>query len=258
MASPNKVLANNPFSRPSLCYPETLGSVEQSPYIIFSIRDSVAKGAKEKGTIALYMPPDLKVSYTTKYEEHDMPIDQFMSLVKYTNSDVDLEDKLKSFFGGVAVGVLDKVTGANAMAALERYQGRIINPHQAVLFKGVEPRQFSFSFSFFAKNMRESEIIKQIIHVFKYAQHPSMVEPGDSLSKRFFYYPENFLIGLFSPEDRYLWKMGLCALETVEVDYGGSAVPSFFARSGAPVHVTMALKFKELEIMTKERIKTGF
>lgn len=258
MASPSRVLANNPWSSPSLTYPENLGSVEQSPYIIFSIRDSVSRTARERGTIAMYMPPDLKVSYSTKYEELDISIDQFMSLIKYSRSDVDLEDKIKSFFRDGFVGMVDKATGANAMAALERFNGRIINPHQAILFKGVEPRVFSFTFNLFAKNVQESETIKQIIHVFKYAAHPDTMEPGDALSKRFFYYPENFLIGLFSPEDKYLWKIGLCALENIEVDYGGSSIPAFFSKTGAPVHITLALKFKELEILDKNRITQGY
>lgn len=265
MANPNKVLANNPFDAPTYTYPLDLGSVGQEPYIIFQIRDSVAKGAASKGTVALYMPPDLQVEYKAMYENFEMPIDQARAYTKMLATKGENNgwvDAAKGALGDAAragaAGVIDQMSSSNAQAYNERYNGRIVNPHMAVLFKGIEPRTFSFKFNMFAKNREESEQIRNIIHVFKYAMHPSTQEPGDSLSKRYFFYPENFVIGLFSPEDRYLFKISTCALESMNVDYAGSAVPSFFSETGAPVHISMSLAFKELEVMTKSRISTGF
>lgn len=259
MSNPSRVLPNNPFSSPTFSHPTSLGSVGTEPYVIFQIRDSVARGAKEKGTIALYMPSDLSVNYKSMYEESEMSIDQLAAYTKMaTGSDKSWTDIATSAVtGGVAAGI-DSMTSVNAVAFEERRRGRIINPHQAVLFKGVGLRTFEFKFDLFAKNPEETENIRNIIHVFKYAMMPDAQEEGDELSKRYFFYPENFVIGLFSPEDRYLFKISTCVLEDMTVDYAGSGTPSFFALNGAPVHIKLSLQFKELEAMTKNRISQGF
>lgn len=257
MANPKHALSNSPWEAPSYVYPLSLGSVEQEPYVIFQCRESVAQGARSKGTVAMYLPPDLKVDYSTKYEDLDMPIDQMLAGFKYLASGADMSKKMEGILRG-GTNAIDNITSANATAYNERAMGRLINPHMAVLFKGVEPRVFNFSFNMFAKNAEESEQIRHIIHFFKYAMHPEVKEPGDNLSKRFFFYPENFVIGLFSPEDLYLFKISTCALESMTVDYAGSAIPSFFMENGAPVHIKLDLKFRELEILTKERVGQGY
>lgn len=257
VANPKYALSGNPFDIPSYQYPLALGSVEQEPYIIFQCRESVAQGAKSKGTVAMYLPTELKVDYNTKYEDLDMPIDQMLAGFKYLASGADMMKKMEGILRGGINGT-DPITSANATAYNERAMGRLVNPHMAVLFKGVEPRIFNFTFQMLAKNAEESEQIRHIIHFFKYAMHPEVKEPGDNLSKRFFYYPENFVIGLFSPEDLYMFKISTCALESMSVDYAGSAIPSFFMENGAPVHIKLDLKFRELEILTKDRVLQGY
>lgn len=256
-------LTNNPFDIPTFQYPLDLGSVGQEPYMVFQVRDPVAHGAKAKGTVAMYMPPDVRVNYGIDYEMEQSVIDQTLAsadLIRaYFGSDDTLTQKvakgLNDFGVWAGAATTDAATSVNARAFLERTEGKIINPHMGVYFRGVQARSFDFSFQMFAKNAKESEQIQNIIHVFKYSMHPST---GPGVGKRFFLYPDNFLIGLFSPADDYLFKISVCVLENMEVDYAGSKTPAFFYDTGAPVHVSMNLKFREMEIMTKERIEQGY
>lgn len=248
---PQKILANNPYKAPTYFYPLDLGEPGQEPYMIIDIRDGVAFGAKSKGTIGLYMPPTLKVSYGANYETREMQLDKYLDFRKYGTA----EDLIL----GAVANVGNIFTSGSAEAKLEQLKGRIVNPHMATLFKGMEFREFTFSFQMMARSAAESDMIRNIIYAFKYAMHPSYNRQGAAKTgERFLYYPDNFIIGLFSPEDRYLFKISVSVLTNMTVDYAGSGVPSFFLNTGAPVDVRMDLTFRELEIMTKERIEKGY
>lgn len=263
MARPVTRLANNPFQHPTYMYPADLGTIGQEPYMIFQIRSSVAVAAPVIGTIATYMPASIKVNYKTIWDAKDDKVKQWTDLYNEVFDAVShghYDHLGHSLQHGAAnlVGSIFPRLSEDLEAALQRKTKIILNPHISMLFKGVEPRTFTFDFQMFAKNAKESENIRQIIHIFKYAMHPSTQEEAGADPKRYFFYPENFVIGLFSPEDKYLFKISVCVLENMEVDYAGSSIPSFFYENGAPVHIKMSLTFKENEIMTKARIAQGF
>ena len=79
-----------------------------------------------------------------------------------------------------------------------------------------------------------------------------------SESKLFFIYPSEFQITyrFGSSENGYFHKFAPCALESMEVNYGGEQFSSF--ADGYPTEVNMTLTFRELEIMTKKMIDKGY
>ena len=273
--SPSSVLKNNPYATPQYMFPLNLGSEGNEPYVIFDIRDSVAVNAASKGTIALYLPNDLQTTYSAAYEDGSMGI-LGMDLTRGASADV-----AKDIYHGDASGVIDKLkeqfsettskkiwdstksglgsaaqaTAINADARAQRVVGQIVNPHLAVLFKGVPFRTFSMAWDFVARNIQESNMIRDIIYNFKYRMHPAL--PAGDVYERFMLYPENFVIGFFSPTSEYLFKISPAALTSMTVNYNGSGVPAFFENTGAPVNIKLQLNFTETEIMTKERIITG-
>lgn len=106
-----------------------------------------------------------------------------------------------------------------------------------------------------ARNKGESDEINKIIKAFKAAMHPSTIDEVN----RFWNYPDNFDIYLFSPTREYLFNISTCVLEKMDVNYAQAGVPSFFKDTGAPVDISMSLQFKELELLTREKIqKDGF
>ena len=76
-------------------------------------------------------------------------------------------------------------------------------------------------------------------------------------------YPATFEIEYHyrGKENTYLNRVSECFLENVQVSYGGDRYKTFepHADDGAPpVETTMTLAFKEIEIITRERVFEGY
>lgn len=225
-------------------YPGDLFSPGAEPFVIFNIFDAVARGGARKDTIAMYMPPTLKVSYNAQYEEVSLDFEKFLAAAKSLLS----AEELEKLAGDALAGVIGGVLKSNIPDEVAIANGRSINPHMAVLFRGVGFRSFQLDFQMNARNAAESDAIQNIIYAFKYYMHPHI----SADAKRYFEWPEMFTIEFYSPKSEYLFKIFPSALTNMEVDYAGSGVPSFFASTGAPVDIRMSLQFKEMNILTKD------
>ena len=59
-----------------------------------------------------------------------------------------------------------------------------------------------------------------------------------------------------SAENTFYSKIATCVLTGCDVDYTPGGVKSF--ADGSPTQITMALAFKETELLTKEKINAGY
>lgn len=242
-------LDDNKFAKPTLSFPADLGSIQagEEPYIIFNIVTSV-KNPTLLASIALNMPSSVVATYDVQYKEMSLGWDKMIAWGE------EFLDKPWTTLKETGEELLATMAGQEAK--LEQYMGKVVNPHMANLFQGVGFRPFTFTFDLVAKNAAESKNIREIIKRFKFHMAPDLGKPTGG--NRFFNYPDNFLIGLFSPSQDYLFKISTCVLAGCEVDYGATSIPSFFLDTGAPVAIKLTLTFKELEIMTKARINQGY
>jgi hypothetical protein len=266
------------FNNTSLLkYPNDLGTKGQEAFMMFDIVEPVrlfgGGEAKVMESIALYMPPTLKVQYSADYDEVESSMKRFVAGVN-TAGDV-LADGYEAAINGdmanlgsrygssaaregikLGTGVMDALTGSDLSRQAQIQSGVITNPHMAVAFNGIPFREFQFSFQMMAKTSEESFAIREIIRRFKEAMHPDIGGGGlaAAIGGRFWYYPLNFRISLYTPVQGrlFMFKIKTCALTDVNVDYAGSGVPSFFRDTGAPVDVRLDLKFKELTVLTRK------
>jgi hypothetical protein len=143
--------------------------------------------------------------------------------------------------------------GADVASALSSSSGTSLNPFKETVFESVDFRSFAFKYKFFPKNKTESDAVFNIINTFKFHMHPEMSE-----SKLFFIYPSEFDISYYygNVENGYFHKFATCALESMDVNYGGEQFSSF--RDGSPTEINMSLTFRELEIITKKMITEGY
>lgn len=259
----------------SLYYPHDLFANQTAAYIYFMVRDSQGSTASmyKDGTtnttdaaklfkrLALYMPPSIKVNYGTKWEEVSLTVSRNMDMIGNFASGVassgagvigGIANTLKSqgaqnaILAGMAA---DKAMGTQAFQNEAEFRSKsILDPQAALLFKGVEFREFQFDFQLLARTKQESEDIRQIIKTFKWAMHPAKGS-GETWQ-----YPCFFEIYLLTPTRKYMFNIMNSALIRMDVDYGGSGIPSFFRENGAPVDIRMSLTFKELQVLTKEMI----
>jgi hypothetical protein len=62
-------------------------------------------------------------------------------------------------------------------------------------------------------------------------------------------------------ENQYLHKISTCVCTSLQVSYGGDRYKTFDPSSGdgaPPVDTSIALTFKELELITRERVYEGY
>ena len=96
-------------------------------------------------------------------------------------------------------------------------------------------------------------MINDIINTFKYCMHPDYDDGHNT-----FKFPYEWIIK-FSPEIRKnLYDFTPSVLTGLNVSYNGQGIPVFFQQTGAPVQVDVSLAFKEIEIITKEKLRKEF
>lgn len=249
---PKTYTGNNAF-----VYPQNLFENGNTPYILFYMKDSAnaansydkfaGSQAAPNARLALYMPPAIRVNYGAKWEEATLNLAVGQSLL------TDLGG-IKQVASKVADAAFQ--TGNTIQNEVEFDSKSIIDPKNALLFKGVNFRRFQFDFQLMARNADEAESIRKIIKAFKYGMHPGGAT-GEK-SGAMWTYPHFFEIFLCTPTRKYMFNIMNAALEEMDVDYGGSGVASFFRENGAPVDIRLSLQFKELFVLTKELIMEDY
>jgi hypothetical protein len=141
-------------------------------------------------------------------------------------------------------------TGAKAAKAI--MSGETTNNRTEMKFEGIDRRSFQFTFRLIPRSSAEAEMIEQIVQTFREHSMPSFTT-GDSLG-RTLKAPSTFDIQYHPAE--HLHAIGTSVLEAVDVKFGGDR-PQFFG-DGQPSETELTMTFKELDIVTREKVAQGF
>ena len=222
-------------------------------------------------SIAMYMPAQVSVSQDLQYEDTD--IGALAGLINTVGTDFNRTGSFEKTYQNLVetnqiqdAGVkalqttLDAVA-PGAKAAVEIEAGKVISNRMEMVFKGLGKRSFSFQFTLMPKSENEANIAKAIVDNFRFYSAPSF--EGDVSSSRTFIVPATFDIEYRINQgikNSYLNRISTCVLEKVDVSYGGERVAFFRpnAEGAPPVQTSITLNFKELEVITRERIAAGF
>jgi hypothetical protein len=112
-----------------------------------------------------------------------------------------------------------------------------------------------FDYKFVPRSESEAKMVRDIIQEFKFHMHPEISSSG------FFYvYPSEFNIEYRyrNGENDNINKISTCVLENMQVDYGSNQAAFNSFDDGMPSEINLRLQFRELEILTKERIDKGY
>jgi len=203
-------------------------------------------------SIALYMPAQLSVGHTAKYGETEVgaAIAGAGALLKgITDKDTSAGDLKTSFMNEA------KKAGSSLVGQEDIYDiasGTLTNNRTEMKFEGIERRDFSFSFRMLPTSPEEAQTIEDIVTAFRFHSMPEF--DGGLVKGRTMIVPSTFDIE-YRP-NIHLHKISTSVLESVEVQYGGERTQFF--TDDQPVETQLTLKFKELEIITKERILQGY
>ena len=254
---------------------KTTTKKEEKPEVEGGLNVSIKRPATRRldTAIAMYMPNAVQVTYATNYNE-----DKISSLVSAAAS---AYQGVKSG-GGIVDAILGAVpqvkdqmgkrllTGAAQTAdalgitggrtAIEIVTGEIIADRMELSFKGVGRRAFQYTFKMIPKNSREADEIRKIVFAFKANMLPELTEGKDRDTMTV---PNTFNIQYMykGKENDYVHRISECFLDNVGVTYGGDRYKTFepHADDGAPpVETAITLSFKEIEIITRERVFEGY
>ena len=246
-----------------------------------------------KSSIAMYMPASVGVSTNANYREveigalasgmvssmntiaKDNPFDNFSA---FTKNVMTAGNKLvesakageagETFKENMVRGMLDPLPGLSGIGAVQDIQrGFVRNNRLELTFDGIGRRSFSFNFKCMPKSENEAKAVDKIVNMFRFYMAPSF-KGTDVSQSRTMIVPATFDITyLFEngTQNAFLNKISTCVLESCDVKYGGERVQfyrpttNFRGEDGAPpVETDITLGFKEIELITRERIGVGF
>ena len=231
------------------------------------------KGTKRlKSSIALYMPATVGVSQASKYGETEMGmLTTGVSNVVQGIQQGDGFGKTMSNIGGEimtqggdfvegAVKTAASTVSQGAKEAMELASGTVMNPRLELTFQGIDRRSFAYSFKMMPKSEAEADNVDQIVRMFRFYMAPSF-EGG--LQDRTFIVPATFDVTYMMNDGRineYLNRVSTCVLETCNVTYGGERVQFFRPneKGAPPVETQIDLTFREIDLITRERLALGF
>lgn len=227
-------------------------------------------------SIALYMPAQVSLSQDAKYGEVEIGAATAAAIAAYKGY-TDTEG------GGVgaalgAFGDAVSESGAEALktaldagasgakAAVDITRGKITNNRMEMIFEGISRRSFSFSFKMMPKSEAEAQNVDRIVNMFRFYMAPSFDPVNSANTSRTFIVPATFDIEYYysGGANRFLNRIATSVLESCNVTYGGERVQFFRPTSGVngdgapPVETNIELQFKELEVITREKIAEGF
>ena len=223
--------------------------------------------------IALYMPPNVKVSYKNNYEAEATELSgDVAKAIGGLKTATSRAEQIDAVMTGVTAGLgqygkniigeaISMVGAGDPVKLASKALGMAVNPQQEQFYVSPDFRSFSYTFDFWPRSQKELDAANNIILLFKYHSHPDL-----ELSKsggRMFFVPSEFEIHYLhrGKQNEYMNKISKCVCTSVDVDYGPEGEFKTFVADGrgaAPVHYKLTLSFTELELMTKDKIYNGY
>jgi len=224
--------------------------------------------------IAMYMPNSVQVSYATKYKDEAIgglaaAAASIYQGVKAGESPGEalidqlptMADDFKKKGLNVVTGIIDGLgITSGSREAIEITTGAVVADRMEMAFENVARRAFQYTFKMIPKNSREADEIRKIVFAFKANMLPEML---NGRNRDTMTVPNTFNIQYMykGKENDYIHRVSECFLDNVSVTYGGDRYKTFepHGEDGAPpVETSMTLSFKEIEIITRERIFEGY
>ena len=230
---------------------------------IASIASTASRQTRRlKTAIALHVPNQLSIRYGMQYDEEDTAM-----LQAATTAAGDLADALskgvpksmdeaKQNFGNLGNTAKNVIAGLALQknGGLSAATGLAGNPKKEQIFKGVDFRKFSFDYQFFPRDGKEAEAVLKIIEEFKFHMHPEFLDNNNFV----YVYPSEFDVAYYKDgvENRTLHRHTACVLEEMNVNYTPNGTFTTFA-NGMPTQINVTMQFKELALLTKDRVRDG-
>lgn len=222
--------------------------------------DKLRSQKRLKTAIALHIPNKLGIKYGVTYDSTDTAALGMVKALGGETADAIMnalgKSSKESNVTGVAQAVITNLAlskGPNAEANSQML-GMAANPKKEQVFKGVDFRSFSFEYQFFPRDYSEAQNVLKIIEEFKFHMHPEFKDDNNFV----YLYPSEFDIFYYQggEENLNLHRHTSCVLTDLDIDYTPNGQFTTFA-NGMPTQINVTLAFRELALLTKDKIKAG-
>ena len=221
--------------------------------------------------IGMFMPAEITNDQSLDYGEPDIGglakmlnafSTEFLQSGSFQESFGAMQNDLKTSLVETAKTALNEVA-PGAKAAAEIKAGKVFSNRLETVFTGINKREFTFDFRMLPKDESEAKTIDKIVRMFRFYSAPSF--EGDAATSRTFIVPATFNIEyrMFNgSQNLFLNKIATSVCTGVSVKYGGDRAkffrPTDDGEGAPPVETNLSLKFKEIELITREKINAGF
>jgi len=152
---------------------------------------------------------------------------------------------------GAAINITNRVAGylgqnTNAAQAIAAGTGMIFNPHQTAVFKGVNLRTMTYTWTLAPKTEQESLNVEKIVDTLRYAMLPSIAR-----NRLFLNFPDEVEYKILGSLPQYDMPTTPCVITDIALDRSPQG-PSFFAKTGAPVLYGLTITLMEIKSLLKE------
>jgi len=259
--------AGSQYNAPTIGPPHIVGNSTSIKKGVSSLFNDTSRISD---SVALYLPPNVEDSTTANYNDSKTGIAGFLvasgvgakggDAAAIAKSIVASAEGVLKDMGMKAIGAVGEIAGAEgADALLKKAFGEADNPYMEVLFDSMSLRTFTYNFQFAPRNEQEAEEVQKIIQLFRFHMAPEL-RPGVN---RYLGLPSQFDIHYMflskdgaASENNFYNRIATCVLQECKVNYTPNGVKSF--EDGGPTQTTMTLSFKEIELLTKDKINEGF
>ncbi len=231
---------------------------------------------RDGSTIGLYIPDTVNVAYQSDYDANfslssalGKPYFLAQGATSIANAlrgqgDITLTNMINAaandpFIREYVYGKIGSVSGMDLTRVGLNAGGYAVNPQLQVLFHGIGFRSFQFDFTFTPYSKEESDMVKNIISLFKYHSAPEINANGVFEQGMYMKVPDTFKINFYygNEENLNVHRIGESVLTNINVDYAGSGQWTTF-NDGSPSQIKMQLQFMETVIIDKNRILQGY
>ena len=228
---------------------------------------------RTKSAIVMYMPASVSTSYNAQYTDTEMgavTAEALKAYDKFSQGNMkaglaeirQMSSKASESIAALMLSTAGALPGmAGVREASEMRRGVVLSDRMELAFKGIDKRSFQYEFKMVPKSQEEASEIRNIIFAFKSNMLPEFA--GGNRGGRSLVVPNTFDIEYMwnGAENQFLHRISTCFLETMDVTYGGDSYKTYAGINGdgaPPIETTISLTFKEIELITRERVHEGF
>jgi hypothetical protein len=247
-------------------YPELLTNKEAFPAnVMFTFYERTSTtSSSAQDIIHLYMPENFGQPSTVSWDNSFRGGQAVLGAASAGATAIgDAMSKVGGRFAGVSswvstiAGAVGKYTApASDLAQLKA--GMTLNPYLTQMFRGVDLRNFQFTFRLTPFSESDCDKIYNIIKIFRKWSLPSGPEGG--ASSIYLNYPGEVEVQYqwgADGENPYLHRFKRSVITELTIDYTGTGMWTML-RNGFPTETILTVSFGEIEIVVREDVENGF